>query len=68
MKTRGISPKLIAGVLMAVLGYLATQEVVDFPSWADLLVQVGLVGGGVAYASPGEVEPVADDLSRTGDD
>jgi hypothetical protein len=63
MKTLGLSPKFYAAVFMAVLGYLATQELVDFPSWGDLLVQVGLVGGGVFVASPGNVAVEADDLS-----
>jgi hypothetical protein len=57
MRTVGVSPKFYAAIAMAILGYLATQQLVDFPTLADLLIQVGLVGGGVAIAGPGAVEP-----------
>lgn len=54
-KTLGLSPKFIAAVVAAVLGYLATQTLVDFPAWADLVVQVGLVGIAAAGAPVGKV-------------
>ena len=57
MRTSGISPKLIAAVAMAVLGYLATQTILDLPTSVDLLVQVGLVAVGTAAAGVGKVVP-----------
>lgn len=65
MKTVGISPKLYGAVLMAVLGYLLTQQLVDFPALVDLLINVLFVGGGVAVAGPGDVEVT--DVERSDD-
>lgn len=55
MKTIGLSPKAVVAVVMAVLAYLLTQQLVDFPAWVDLAITAGLVGGGAAGASPGTV-------------
>lgn len=57
MKTQGISPKLIGAVIMAILGYLLTQEVVDLKPIYEVIIQAVLVGAGAAIASPGNVTP-----------
>lgn len=36
--------KAVAGVVAAIITYLLTQNLVDFPSWADLLINCAAVG------------------------
>lgn len=56
VKTVGFSPKLIVAIVATVLAYLLTQELVDFPAWAELVLSTVLVGVGVYRASAGTVE------------
>lgn len=62
-RTIGISPKLILAVIGAVLGYLVTQELVDFPGWGDLVIMCALVGIGAFTAGPGVVTGATHDPS-----
>ena len=60
-RTAGVSPKLIAAVVTAVVTYLLGQEVLALPAWAIVLGQVVLVGLAAYAASPGNVITRADD-------
>lgn len=42
---------------MAVVGYLVTQEALDFPQWADVALTAALVGLGVYVAPPQQTTP-----------
>ena len=53
--TVGVKPAFYLGIIAALLASLATQTLVDLPSWADLLVLLGSVGVGTALAGPGTV-------------
>lgn len=56
-KTQGISPKLIAAVVAAVVGYLLTQTVLNLPPWAVVAAQAVLVAIAAFAAPPGTVSP-----------
>lgn len=56
VRTVGASPKLILTTVAAVLAYLLTQQLVDFPAWADLLISVAAVALAAWRADPGVVE------------
>lgn len=57
VKTVGVSPKLVWAVIAAVCGYLLTQEITALPMLVELALNVVLIGGAAAIASPGEVVP-----------
>ncbi len=56
-KTKGVSPKLLAAVVTAVLTYLLGQEVLELPAWATVVGQAVLVALAAFAAPPGLVEP-----------
>lgn len=59
MKTDGISPKLVAAVITAVITYLLGQEVLALPPVATVSGQ-GILVALAAYAAPaGSVSPPA---------
>lgn len=53
MDTRqiGISPKLIAAVVAAVLAHIAADPLLELPAWADYVLQA-LATGVAAYLAP----------------
>lgn len=53
VKSKGISPKAVGAVVAAIVAYLLTQEVVDFPAWADLIINVVAVGLAAAFSPLG---------------
>lgn len=55
--TTGISPKLIAAVIAAVITYLLGQELLELPAWAQVTGQTALIALAVYRASPGSVTP-----------
>jgi hypothetical protein len=59
-----ISPKLIAAVIAAVVGYIVGQEALDLPAWAEVAGQAVLVGIATYAARPGAV--VTDTRPRAG--
>lgn len=54
-RTIGISPKLIAAVVTAVITYIVGQELVELPAWVEMILQGVLVAGAVYAARPGTV-------------
>lgn len=54
-KTVGVSPKLIAAVIAAVLTYVLGQEVLELPAWAVVTGQAVLVALAVYSAAVGAV-------------
>lgn len=63
MKTRtvGVSPKLVAAVVTAVVTYIVGQELVDLEPWVEMILQGVLVALAVFAASPGTVVAAPDD-------
>jgi O-antigen/teichoic acid export membrane protein len=61
VKTKGISPKLIAAVLTAVVTYLVGQEALELPVWAVVVGQAVLVAAAAYAANAGLVEPASRD-------
>jgi hypothetical protein len=59
-RTLGISPKLIAAVVTAVLTYVLGQEVLELPPLATVAGQAVLVALAVYMANPGDVQPKPD--------
>lgn len=57
-RTVGFSPKTIVATVAAILSYLLTQQLVDFPVVADLAVTAVLVGYGTYRAGPGAVQVI----------
>lgn len=55
-KTVGISPKLIAAVITAVLTYLLGQEILELPAYAVVAGQAVLVALAAYVASTGAVQ------------
>jgi hypothetical protein len=65
MKTYGISPKLIAAVISAVVAHLLAQTLLELDPGVVLALQVIAVAAATWAASPGNVAPKApasDDL------
>lgn len=63
MKTRtvGVSPKLVAAVVTAVVTYIAGQELVDLEPWVEMILQGVLVALAVYSVGPGTVVAEPDD-------
>lgn len=64
MTTRGISPKLTAAVVAAVVAHLLGQTVLELPPVAVLALQVVSVALAAYKASPGSVVAAVDSLGR----
>ncbi len=65
--THGISPKLIAAVLGAVVSFLLTQTILDLPPAADLAINAFAVALGAYVANPGNVVPARDPDGELGE-
>lgn len=64
-KTVGVSPKLIAAVVTAVVTYLVGQEALELPAWAIVAGQAALVALAAWVANPGSVTTTEDpDVGR----
>jgi hypothetical protein len=57
MKTLGISPKLTAAVITAVITYLLSQTILELPDIATVIGQALLVALAAYAAPPGKVTP-----------
>lgn len=55
MKTKGISPKLIAAVITAVVTYVLGQEVLDLSPLVTVIGQAVLIALAAFVAPPGSV-------------
>lgn len=64
MRTKGISPKLVAAIVTAIGGYLLAQTILELPDWIVLAVQVVLVAVGVYSARPGNVQVDAEPIGE----
>lgn len=64
MRTIGISPKLPAAIVAAVITYLLGQEVLELPAGVVVALQGAGVALGVFLAGPGDVETDAIDLAH----
>lgn len=65
VRTVGVSPKAIAAVVVAVITYVLGQEVVDLPTWIEVIGQAVLVAIAAYTAPPGTVRAADDAPGHT---